>query len=81
MRISICPCRSSAFTTVIPKIGLLVKAGATAPRATTEIREIPNFVSLFIFMIFPPQEIILPSRRMSYDKKGFHQDHKKEKHE
>ena len=49
-------CCSSAFTTLAPKTGALVKAGATAPRATTEIREIPNFVSLFIFMIFPPHE-------------------------
>ena len=49
------PC-SSAFTIVTPKIGASVKTGATAPRATTEIREIPNFVSLFIFMIFPPHE-------------------------
>ena len=49
MRILICPC-SSAFTTLAPKTGASVKAGATAPRIAIENRVIPNLVNFF--MIF-----------------------------
>jgi len=42
---------SSAFTTVDPKTGTSVKAGATTPRAATDSKETPSLVTLFVFII------------------------------
>ena len=69
MRILICPCRSSAFTTLAPKIGLSVKAGATTPRAATESKTIPNLFNLFI-IFFPPYVDIFCLSRHVCTKKG-----------